>query len=232
VRVASAHKVPLNVLKIIEKSEEEDAIFITVAGRSNALSGLVDASTTKPVIACPPYSEKFASADIFSSLRAPSGVAPLVVLEPEEAALAAAKILALKDERIREKIMAFQKQMKEKIERDGESLQANEVSIREEARIIREGGLVAFPTETVYELGADATNPEAVARIFEVKRRPKFDPIIVHIARPEEVKKLCRYVSKKAKRLMEIFWPGPLTLVSKRKRVSQILLQQGLSQLL
>jgi L-threonylcarbamoyladenylate synthase len=154
------------------------------------------------------------------------------VLEPEEAALAAAKILALKDERIREKIMAFQKQMKEKIERDGESLQANEVSIREEARIIREGGLVAFPTETVYELGADATNPEAVARIFEAKRRPKFDPIIVHIARPEEVKKLCKYVSKKAKRLMEIFWPGPLTLVSKRKRVSQILLQQGLSQLL
>ncbi|MEN3045913.1 MAG: AIR carboxylase family protein [Candidatus Hydrothermales bacterium] len=87
-RVASAHKTPLKVLEILKEYEDQDVVFITVAGRSNALSGFVDANTTKPCIAAPPYSDKFSGADIFSSLRMPSGVAPLTVLEPEGAALA------------------------------------------------------------------------------------------------------------------------------------------------
>lgn len=85
--------------------------------------------------------------------------------------------------------------------------------IRQAAEIIRRGGIVAFPTETVYGLGADAFNPLAVARIFEVKRRPYFDPLIVHVANPADVKKLVKEIPSNAKKLTESFWPGPLTVV-------------------
>jgi 5-(carboxyamino)imidazole ribonucleotide mutase len=115
-RVASAHKVPLKVLEIINENDKENVVFITVAGRSNALSGFVDASTEKPVIACPPYNDRFAGADIFSSLRMPSGVAPMVILDPENAALAVLKILALGDERLRERIRAYQDGKRREIE--------------------------------------------------------------------------------------------------------------------
>ncbi len=115
-RIASAHKVPFKVLDIIKEYEGGDVVFVTVAGRSNALSGFVDAHTVKPVIACPPYSDKFAGADIFSSLRMPSGVAPLVVLEPEHAALASAKILAIKNKDLQQKIKEYQDEMKREIE--------------------------------------------------------------------------------------------------------------------
>ena len=87
----------------------------------------------------------------------------------------------------------------------------DEVSVA--ADTIRAGGLVAFPTETVYGLGADALNPEAVARIFEVKRRPRFDPLIVHVERPGVVERLVQKVSDRMAALIEHFWPGPLTLV-------------------
>lgn len=103
-RVASAHKTPLKCYELIKEYEKENVVFITVAGRSNALSGFTDAQTFCPVIARPPYSDKFAGVDIFSSLRMPSGVCPMVVLEPEQAALAAAKILALSDEGLQQKI--------------------------------------------------------------------------------------------------------------------------------
>ncbi len=121
-RIASAHKVPLRCFEIIKEYDEEDVVFITLAGRSNALSGFVDAQTHRPVIACPPYSDSFAGADIFSSLRMPSGVAPMVVLEPEAAALAAAKILALSDTGIQEKVMAYQTAHRERIIRDDQEL--------------------------------------------------------------------------------------------------------------
>ncbi len=114
IRVASAHKVPLKCLEILKEYEgEENLVFITVAGRSNALSGFVDAQTSYPVIACPPYSDKFGGADIFSSLRMPSGVACMTVIEPSNAALAAVKILALKDKDLKEKLKEYHKKIKE-----------------------------------------------------------------------------------------------------------------------
>lgn len=121
-RIASAHKAPLKVLEIIKEYEKEDVIFITVAGKSNALSGFVDANTSKPVIACPPYSDKFSGVDIFSTLRMPSGVAPLTVLEPEQAGLSACKILALKYKELSEKIEAYQRKKKEELEKDDEEV--------------------------------------------------------------------------------------------------------------
>ncbi|MEO0239319.1 MAG: AIR carboxylase family protein [candidate division WOR-3 bacterium] len=121
-RIGSAHKVPLKVLEILKEYEKEIDVIITVAGKSNALSGFVDAQTSKPVIACPPYSEKFAGADLFSSLRMPEGVAPMVVLEPEQAALAAAKIVGVKDDEVRKKVEEYQIKLKEEIEKSDKEL--------------------------------------------------------------------------------------------------------------
>ena len=115
-RVASAHKTPEKVLEILKEYEADRVVYITVAGRSDALSGMVDANTAKPVIACPPYSEKFAGADILSSLRVPSGVGSVVTLEPEGAAIAAAKILALTDEKLAKKVAEYQMEKRRKIE--------------------------------------------------------------------------------------------------------------------
>ena len=97
VRVASAHKTPEYLLGLLKEWEARDEVhvYITVAGRSNALSGFVDAQVVAPVSACPPAGDAFGGMDILSSLRMPRGVAPLVVLEPENAALAAVKMLAL-----------------------------------------------------------------------------------------------------------------------------------------
>jgi len=122
-RVASAHKTPGKVLEILQDNEEaEPLVYITVAGLSNALSGMVDANTVHPVIACPPVGELFGGGDILSSLRMPRGVAPLVVLEPENAALAAAKILAETDKKLRSKVEAYQRREKEKVESDDQKL--------------------------------------------------------------------------------------------------------------
>jgi 5-(carboxyamino)imidazole ribonucleotide mutase len=120
-RVGSAHKTPEKVLKTLKEYEKEKVVYITVAGRSNALSAFVDANTTKPVIACPPYSDKFAGTDIYSSLRVPSGVASLVTIEPEGAALAAAKILAVEDKELEKRIEKYQQAKKSEIEKADES---------------------------------------------------------------------------------------------------------------
>ena len=123
-RVASAHKSVRHLLGMLESFSElqEPIVVIAVAGRSNALAGMADANTIFPVITCPPVSSAFAGADIYSSLRMPSGVAPLVVLAPEGAALAAAKILALSDASLRARIEGYQVEMTKKILADDESL--------------------------------------------------------------------------------------------------------------
>ena len=81
------------------------------------------------------------------------------------------------------------------------------------ARLIRDGALVAIPTETVYGLGANALDPDAVLRIFEAKGRPQDNPLILHIADPEEMTRYCRDIPETAWKLAERFWPGPLTMV-------------------
>lgn len=91
-------------------------------------------------------------------------------------------------------------------------VKADEGAIAEAARILRGGGLVAFPTETVYGLGADATNGRAVARIFEAKGRPRFNPLIVHAADIGSARDLVQF-NDRALALAQKFWPGPLTLV-------------------
>jgi phosphoribosylaminoimidazole carboxylase PurE protein len=119
-RIGSAHKTPAHVLKLLAEYEtgSRPVVYITVAGRSNALSGFVDGAVSAPVIACPPTAEAFGGADIFSSLRMPSGIAPALLLEPANAALCAAKIFAMNDPAIRERVREFQQQQAQKVTND------------------------------------------------------------------------------------------------------------------
>src|ERR1700759_2259389 len=98
---------------------------------------------------------------------------------------------------------------------------ADAKGLADAARILRDGGLVAFPTETVYGLGADATNGEAVAAIFAAKDRPLFNPLIVHVAGLDDARAHVDF-SPRAQALAEKFWPGPLTLVLPRKKDSPL----------
>ena len=91
--------------------------------------------------------------------------------------------------------------------------------IKEAAETIRRGGTVAFPTETVYGLGADALNPEAIKKVFKAKGRPSDNPLIVHIARIDDLKQIARKPSGVSHALIKRFWPGPLTVVFKKKKV-------------
>src|SRR5512140_1330077 len=116
-RIGSAHKTAEHTLAILREYEADPRpkVYITVAGRSNALSGFTDGAVRAPVIACPPVSDAFGGADIYSSLRMPSGIAAAVVLEPVNAALLAAKILALVDPQVLEAVSRFQKNQSDKI---------------------------------------------------------------------------------------------------------------------
>ncbi len=91
--------------------------------------------------------------------------------------------------------------------------------IQKAAKIIQKGGLVAFPTETVYGLGADALNKKAVKKIFEAKGRPFDNPFIVHVSFPSDIDKIVENVSEKADKLIKKFWPGPLTLIFEKKKI-------------
>ena len=121
-RVASAHKTPEQALAVLKEFENEKVVYITAAGRSNALSAFADANTSKPVIACPPYSEKFGGADIYSSLRVPSGIGSTVTIEPEGAAIAAAKILALDDKALEKRVKDYQSAKKAALEKANDAM--------------------------------------------------------------------------------------------------------------
>ncbi len=121
-RVASAHKTPQKVLEILKEFEAEKVVYVTVAGRSNALSAFIDGNTVKPVIACPPYSEKFGGADIYSSLRVPSGIGSVVTIESEGAAIATAKMLALEDKELATNVAEYQAGKKKELDKANESI--------------------------------------------------------------------------------------------------------------
>lgn len=116
-RIASAHKTASRLLGLLSEYEADPRpkVYITVAGRSNALSGMVDANVFAPVIACPPSSSSFGGVDIYSSLRMPSGVAPMVILEPENAALAAAKIFGQSNAHVLAKVKEYQEKHRQRL---------------------------------------------------------------------------------------------------------------------
>jgi L-threonylcarbamoyladenylate synthase len=108
------------------------------------------------------------------------------------------------------------------------SLNVNEIELMRAAELIRSGRLVAFPTETVYGLGANALDPEAVRRIFEVKERPWASPLIVHVADEKMARTVSAEWPTTAQRLAKQFWPGPLTLVLKKAAIVPDLVTAGL----
>jgi len=115
-RVCSAHKATQRLLEMLHKYEQSGPmLYITIAGRSNALSAVVDANTRFPVIACPPYSDRFGGMDILSSLRLPSGIASPTILEPEGAALLGAKMLALSDTQLEKRLYAYKQRFSEEL---------------------------------------------------------------------------------------------------------------------
>lgn len=117
-------------------------------------------------------------------------------------------------DKIETKIVSVQLDM------DKEDIFTEDFSLFEEAgRILREGGLVAFPTETVYGIGANALDIEAIQKIYEAKGRPSDNPLIMHISRLSDVKKYAKEVNEKALLLIEAFWPGPLTLVFQKDEI-------------
>ncbi len=101
-------------------------------------------------------------------------------------------------------------------------------SIKRAVAALNAGDVVAFPTETVYGLGADAQNSIGVAKIFEMKKRPHFDPLIVHISRKEWLPSLAREVPPEAQRLIDRFWPGPLTIIFEKRQAVPDLVTAGL----
>ena len=88
-----------------------------------------------------------------------------------------------------------------------------EQDIQQAAEILKNGGLVAFPTETVYGLGANALDPEAVGKVYAAKGRPSDNPMIAHISSKDDLASLTEGITPDVERLMEVFWPGPLTMV-------------------
>ncbi len=131
-RIGSAHKTPAHVAAMLAEYESSGRplVYITAAGRSNALSGFVDGAVNAPVLACPPHSDTFGGADLFSSVRMPAGIAPGLVLEPANAALLAAKILGLADEGIARRVRAFRESNANTILKDDDDLRAERVKVR------------------------------------------------------------------------------------------------------
>jgi len=97
----------------------------------------------------------------------------------------------------------------------------NESSIMLAAEVLKEGNLVSFPTETVYGLGGDATNNLAIAKIFETKNRPEFNPLIIHFSSFDQIEENCE-INDDIKKLSDLFWPGPMTIILKKKKESKI----------
>lgn len=124
-RVCSAHKATTRLLEILQEYEQqsEPLVYITIAGRSNALSAVIDANTRFPVIACPPYSDRFGGMDVLSSLRLPSGIASPTILEPEGAALLAAKMLALSDAALRRRVEQYKQRFVTELAQADEEVQ-------------------------------------------------------------------------------------------------------------
>jgi len=96
------------------------------------------------------------------------------------------------------------------------------------AQTIKQGGVVAFPTETVYGLGANVYNPDAVATIFQIKARPRFDPLIVHIADKKQIDELTNTQDQRVSRLTKTLWPGSLTIVLRKREIVPDIVTAGL----
>ena len=100
-----------------------------------------------------------------------------------------------------------------------DSPESIEEKLAEAGNLVKQGGLVAFPTETVYGLGGDALNPDSSRKIYAAKGRPSDNPLIIHIAELEDLDRIVREIPEKAKKLASAFWPGPLTMIYRKSAI-------------
>jgi len=130
--VVSAHKTPKKLLDDLQEYEKsgDNIVLITVAGLSDALSGVVAGYTKYPVIACPPDSEKYGDVKIFSSVATPKGIAVAYIPEPENAAFAAVKILALVNSSLYEKISRFKRKMEENVYKSAKEMKISNLKVK------------------------------------------------------------------------------------------------------
>lgn len=172
-RIASAHKTPARLINVIAAYEAcpRPKLYIAVAGRSNALSGMLDCAVTAPVISCPPYSDTFAGADLFSSIRMPSGVAPALVLEPAAAALLAAKTLGVYDVSVRANVAALQKANRDRLYVD-DAVSVTKTYATMIADVRREGKTM-IDTDPTLVFGA--AGKDVVAAVRNGKVRDQYD---------------------------------------------------------
>ena len=106
-------------------------------------------------------------------------------------------------------------------------LKATRANIVKAAEEIKRGNIIAFPTETVYGLGADGLNSIAVSKIFEAKNRPSFNPLIIHLCEYSQIHEVCSYTDERIDRLCEKFWPGPVTIVLSKKEIIPDIVTSG-----
>ena len=135
-RVASAHKTPHYLSKIVSyyESLKRPKVYVTIAGRSNGLSGVVDGLTSSVTIACPPYSDSFSGFDIFSSIRMPEGISPALILEPANVALFVAKMFSSFDDDIKDKVRAYMLDMQKKVLKADIDLSSDESLLSKEEK--------------------------------------------------------------------------------------------------
>eukprot|EP00178_Gracilaria_changii_P002120 TRINITY_DN1313_c0_g2_i1.p1 TRINITY_DN1313_c0_g2~~TRINITY_DN1313_c0_g2_i1.p1 ORF type:complete len:595 (+),score=80.21 TRINITY_DN1313_c0_g2_i1:241-1785(+) len=176
-RIASAHKVPHRLLRVVEKYEamQRPKVYIAVAGRSNALSGVLDCAVSSPVVSCPPYSDAFGGADVFSSIRMPSGVAPMLVLDAGGAALAAAKILACVDDQVRVRVEALQRANRDRLYVDDAQLMSE--SHRDSIAEVRLNGRTMVDTDAQMLFGATKKHAVTSSRKGKVRDQYAFDGV-------------------------------------------------------
>lgn len=135
--------------------------------------------------------------------------------------------MRLREKKLTALFLAEAQRAQRKNDLDKVIVKANDKTILQAAEIIKSGGLVAFPTETVYGLGADGLNPIASAKIFEAKKRPQFNPLILHIAERTSLKDYTVYNDERIEKLIGKFWPGPLTFVLPKKEIVPDIITSG-----
>jgi tRNA threonylcarbamoyl adenosine modification protein (Sua5/YciO/YrdC/YwlC family) len=227
VKVLSAHRTPKETIAYV-KAARPRGIKVIIAGAGGAahLAGIIASNTTLPVIGVPMDTKSLAGIDsLLSTVQMPTGVPVATVAigksGAKNAGILAAQILAVSDKALSAKLAGHKKELRDSVLKKNlkstrlikvDPKRPDPAKIKAAAVALKSGKLVVFPTETVYGIGANANNKDAMARLRLLKERQK-GPFSFHIAGMSDLKRLNVVLDRKARKLIKRFWPGPLTLV-------------------
>ena len=223
-RIMSAHRTPDKAAEYAATAQERGLeAIIAGAGAAAHLAGAIAANTTLPVIGIPIDSSSLKGLDaLLATVQMPSGI-PVATMAIGKAGAAnagifAAQIVARTDAKVAAKLAEFKKEMAAGAEEGPEIVNSKARNWRVEdfspaIEALRQGDVIVFPTETLYGLGADALNEAAVDTVFNLKGRDAHNPLSVLVANQTMLRTLVATIPAAARRLMNRYWPGPLTLV-------------------